>query len=60
MAELSVTCLQNNFLDFFTNWLPAGVNAEPRSNFLLNVFQRKQNLFGDMERFSKILINFSL
>lgn len=60
MVELSVTCLQNNFLYFFMNWLPAGVHAEPRSNFLLNVSQRKQNLFGDMESFSKILIDFSL
>lgn len=33
---------------------------EPRSNFLLNVFQRKQDFFRYIESFSKILIVFPL
>lgn len=42
------------------NRLPAGRTTEPRSNFLLNVFQRKQDFFRDRGSFSKILIDFLL
>lgn len=52
--------VSKQFLDDFVNWLPAGQNVEPSSDFLVNVCQRKRDFLRDVESFSKIFTDFPL